>query len=268
MRIKNKQTNKQKGCLFRRIVSTRTSEDRGLSWSNSSACNAVFHGDPTRGQESFCDAPGGWNHSGILAGSSDPAVDPPELEFYKLTMFRVKGRLVGHALLYSPAPMAKLGFHYGMMSNGTSCGGTKAGLNACHGPHMYIERLLGPPSGDPTDLLGWTRPFRRTRVAPRDELLSVGPINLDGQLVWPSTSDTAPSDVGEIPLYSIPENRVAGLYAPANGEFSTAVFLWPSSGILTLNVDAHWEHSPGGTCDEKCQAYVMVPAFVCLRSFV
>ena len=122
---------------------------------------------------------------------------------------------------------------------------------------MYIERLLGPPSGNPAELRGWTRPFRRTRVAPRDALLSVGPITLDGQLVWPSTTDTAPDGAGGIPLYSVPENRVAGLYAPANGEFSTAVFPWPSSGILTLNVDAHWEQ-PGGTCDEKCQAYVMV----------
>ena len=113
------------GCLFRRIVSTRTSADGGLSWSNSSACNAAFHGDPTRGQESFCDAPGGWNYSGILAGSRDPNIDPPELEFYKLSMFRVNGRLAGHALLYSPAPMDKLGLHYGMMTNGTSCGGTR-----------------------------------------------------------------------------------------------------------------------------------------------
>ena len=48
------------GCLFRRLASTRTSED-GLHWSNSSACNQAFRGDVARGQESFCTAPGGWN---------------------------------------------------------------------------------------------------------------------------------------------------------------------------------------------------------------
>jgi hypothetical protein len=56
----------------------------------------------------------------------------------------------------------------------------------------------------------------------------------------------------------VPDNRLAGLFAPANGEFSTEEFSWPESGAVWLNVDAHWEQAPGGTCDEKCQAYVMV----------
>ena len=66
--------------------------------------------------------------------------DPPEMEFYKLTMFWVgtgkARRLMGHALLYAPAPMEELGDAYGMQTNGTSCGGTAAGLQTCHGPHM------------------------------------------------------------------------------------------------------------------------------------
>ena len=73
--------------------------------------NATFHGDPTRGQENFCTAPGGWNSSGYLGPSADPNIDAPELEFYKLTMFKVgsSGRYAGHALIYAPAPMAQLG---------------------------------------------------------------------------------------------------------------------------------------------------------------
>ena len=103
-----------------------------------------------------------------------------------MTMFWVGDRLAAHALLYAPAPMQQLGSRYGMMSHGVACGGgTDALLAHCHGPHMYIERMLGPVSGDPTDMAQWRRPFRRDRVAPRDSMLAVGPVVLNGHLVWP-----------------------------------------------------------------------------------
>ena len=42
--------------------------------------------------------------------------DPPDLEFYMLTPMFVGNttRLVGHALMYAPAPLPLLGYNYGM----------------------------------------------------------------------------------------------------------------------------------------------------------
>ncbi len=80
-------------------------------------------------------------------------------------MFRLgaSGRLAAHAILYAPAPMGSLGLKYGLMSNGQACGGKvphplETG-KGCHGPHMHLERWVGPPSGDPTDLAHWQRPL-------------------------------------------------------------------------------------------------------------
>lgn len=55
--------------------------------------------------------------------------------------------------------------------------------------------------------------------------------------------------------------RIAGVYAPANGEFSTRLFSMPNDGVdsLYINVDAHWHgYIVTGGCDEGCAAYVMV----------
>ena len=41
------------------------------------------------------------------------------------------------------------------------------------------------------------------------------PLTLDGQHVW----------VGDGAVYTLPEYRIAGLYAPANGEISTPPFV-------------------------------------------
>ena len=48
--------------------------------------------------------------------ASASVTDPPELEFYKLVPMFVgeTRRVVGHALLYAPAPQAALGPAYGM----------------------------------------------------------------------------------------------------------------------------------------------------------
>ena len=60
-------------------------------------------------------------------------------------------------------------------------------------------------------------------------------------------------------MYELPLYRLAGLYAPANGEFTTPGFVFPTSGRLWLNADVSWGGSPvTGGCDEGCAAYVMV----------
>ena len=58
--------------------------------------------------------------------------------------------------------------------------------------------------------------------------------------------------------------RLAGVYAPANGEFSTKPFAVPSAaegglGRLWLNAAAAWAGNlVTGGCDEGCDAYIMV----------
>ena len=113
----------------------------------------------------------------------EDGVDPPELEVYKLTPFRLgagSSRLAAHAMLYAPRPTV-LGRHYGLMFNGSACKSPKPeDLLLCHGPHMYTERFIGPgePGADPTNFSGWSRPFRRNKVAPADLSLVAGPVSL------------------------------------------------------------------------------------------
>ena len=99
--------------------------------------------------------------------------DPPELEFYKSTMFWVgeSGRLAAHALLYAPGPISVLatlaaeGKPYGLMSKGEACAGKapQPMTKGCHAPHMHLERWVGPAGGDPTDLAHWERPLTLRR---------------------------------------------------------------------------------------------------------
>ena len=68
-------------------------------------------------------------------------------------------------------------------------------------------------------------------------------------------------------LLGVPLYRIAGLYAPANAEFTTPLLTVGGAGDrLWLNADAHWTPSapdaPDGAvfanCDEGCAAYIMV----------
>ena len=62
-------------------------------------------------------------------------------------------------------------------------------------------------------------------------------------------------------VYTLPLYRVAGIYAPANGEFSSRPFALPAGGAqgLWLNADAAWKGNlVTGGCDEGCAAYIMV----------
>lgn len=42
-------------------------------------------------------------------------------------------------------------------------------------------------------------------------------------------------------VYTLPALRLAGIYAPANGQFSTHVFTVPSSGPMWINAVALWK---------------------------
>jgi hypothetical protein len=232
------------------------------------------------GYEQLCTAPGGWNHAGAVTPDAD---DPPELEFYKATMFRLgaSGRLAAHALLYAPGPigvlatLAAAGKPYGLMAKGKACGGKppKPMTKGCHAPHMHLERWVGPPSGDPTDLARWERPLtlrrQKPRVAPPGNALTIGPVVLETTVAAASAPPGRNSTLFESwhvwpgqPAMGVPLYRLVGMFAPANAEFSTVAFAWPAQGAaaLTLNAAARWGRDSATVekCDEECAAYLMV----------
>ena len=65
-------------------------------------------------------------------------------------------------------------------------------------------------------------------------------------------------------VYGILKHRISGLYAAANGAFSTPLFAYPGEDhYIWVNANASWpshpdDHSgnPEG-CDEGCAAYIM-----------
>jgi hypothetical protein len=148
------------------------------------------------------------------------------------------------------------------------------------GPHIGVERLIGPADGNLTRepmMAAWSRPFRenvgnRAAITPVGELLTSGGMLFRGHHVWLGKFKTLPlenaSDAtgGAVPLLGLPALRLAGFYSLANSEFSTHVFTMPGKS-LWVNADAHWmvpPHTPLDkdglpiTCDEGCAAYVMV----------
>jgi hypothetical protein len=231
------------GCNRRRVVSAKRS-DNGVDWG--------------------ADLP--------LVTPDDQ--DPPELQFYRMRPFYVgdSGRLAAHTLLYAPAPPQSIvGTQYGR--HPSMCIG-KSG-NECHGPHLYEEWWIGPASGDASDTLSCEydneylqhrltlipsiyvsvpskgrRPYRRTHAAPHDAFLMAPPVVYNDSLLWVGST-------GQV--FSLPQLRIGGIYAPANGEFSTQAFRIPSTP-LWVNVVAQWfgglpSHHGGGGCDEGCNAY-------------
>lgn len=254
---------------YRRVITLRTSHD-GLQWGNDMACPSE-HWDPSHTQHfdpQFRNCTPGWNLAGMIVPDGH---DPPELEFYKLMPYRIYGttRVIGHALLYAPAPQADLGPNYGL-GDGDCPRANKStnvkDLRACHGPHMNVERWIGPRDGNLTRTplqTNWVRPFRLGPSSPRgghlltlerQETFTRGGIMLAGHHVWLSHSRLYPY------LLGVPQFRFSGMYAPANAEFSTPPFVFPEAGMW-INADAHWDRPPDGYgqhCDQGCASYVMV----------
>lgn len=215
------------GCDARRVISAITSLN-GLSWS------AV-------------------NNSNVRVPDE---LDPPELEFYRIRPFLLSGstRLMAHVLHYAPSPeVLKLVSHnrYGM--NPTIC--HKGNATQCHGPHIYDEWWVLPRNADAADVQQWHRPFRNTRAGPRDVPLMAPPVlspAFPGQHIFLDNHS----------VYTVPQFRIGGLYAPANAEFSTQSFPGSAVAGLWINVNAKWvmtgkDMTHGFGCDEGCAAYVM-----------
>jgi hypothetical protein len=154
-----------------------------------------------------------------------PTEDPPELQFYRIRPFYVgeSGRLAASVLQYaaSPAEMNNVS-SYGYW--GPYCPNPNGGFDMCHkghgygrmhGPHVMEEWWVGTQDQTgPEDFSGWTRPYKRFKAAPHDVWLMTQPVVYSNRHVW--VSDTA--------VYTLPLYRVAGVYAPTNGEFSSKPF--------------------------------------------
>lgn len=249
------------GCFKRRVITSRHSAN-GVNWTNPAGC---IPPTPTTkcwlpGQDPALDeCCKAYNHTATIEPGPD---DPPELQFYRLRPFYLgrSGRVIGHGTLYAPSPVQlTTSGHYGYLPLKCRTTHLKPGLaEACHGPHMYEEWFVGPRSGDPADMAGWRRPFARStaigigRAVPTNAWIMAQPVDHGDTHVF----------VADGTVWQAPTFRIAGLYAPANGEFTTSEPVLMDRAILErlhLNAQASWHgRLIGGGCDEGCQAYVMV----------
>ena len=198
-----------------------------------------------------------------------------ELQFYRMRPFFVggSGRLAAHVLQYAPSPSQRiLGTEYGR--HPAMCIGTSG--DQCHGPHMCTSRgpqlrtarsahttvslrrrgVVGGPGvrrrrrhdclapAVPPDPRRATRcrkmvmlsrsvalPVSLTRNASSLlQFLMAPPVAVGDELLWVGSTGL---------VYTLPMFRIAGLYAPANAEFSTQEFTMPSEP-LWLNAAARW----------------------------
>jgi hypothetical protein len=245
-----------------RTVSIRTSLD-GTMWSGDWGCATPARTAPVDpAVRTHCAT---YNESAIVR--PHPTEDPPEMQFYRIRPFYLadSGRLAAHALQYaaSPAEVNNIS-SYGYW--GPYCEGPNGGFQMCHkghgygkmhGPHMMEEWWVSSaPQAGPEDLAGWRRPFKRFRAVPHDVWLMSQPVTYGGV----DSANVSHLWVSDTAVYQLPLYRLAGIFAVANGEFSTKPFAVPTlaeGGLskLWLNADASWKGNlVTGGCDEGCAA--------------
>jgi hypothetical protein len=253
---------------YRRVITMRTSRD-GLSWSNRFVCPGVDWSPNQTGQAfdpQFRRCDEGWNPRGMIApassasGSSvdEASDDPPELEFYDLTPLFVGNttRVIAHALLYAPAPLAVLGYSYGMQPplGPVNKATGKVDLRQAHGPGIGVERWVGPADGNLSAqpmTSAWRRPFR-SRVR-SSHWIGVGGLIFRDWHIWYNKQTRA--------MLGLPAYRFAGYKSMANAEFSTHIFELPPRS-LWINADMSWIETDLGAWSgsESRAAYLMVAA--------
>lgn len=198
-----------------------------------------------------------FNETGIIR--ADPVLDPPEMQFYRTRAFYLgnSGRFASHSLQYAASP-AEVNNITGYGYWGPYCPDGNGGFIMCHkghgygkihGPHMMEEWWVGTETQNgPENITGWKRPYKRFQAVAKNVWLMAQPVVYDNMHVW----------VADTGVYTLPLYRLAGMYAVANGMFSSRPFTVASSKFY-INVDASW--GPGLVttgCDEGCAAYVMV----------
>lgn len=174
---------------IRRVLSLRTSVD-GVTWDP--GVNVGFSGPYRRVDD--------------LIVPDD--ADPQELEFYRVVVFPVEGRLAGLLSRYAPSPQ---------IAN------TREGTK--HGPGLGVEWFH---CRDGSQI---RRPYRQTEALPTESpwMPRHAPLEFDGMLRFYNGHDHR--------IAGIESDRIFYAYCRANGEFSTHPFRAPDGG-LALNVDA------------------------------
>ena len=139
--------------------------------------------------------------------------------------------------------------------------GALAGPELRHGvEHEWVAAALPPPSLRQARCIPHVQP-RHDRSGERQLRSVVASSSLSTS--WPLVSmGTAVVCLQEHlwlsagQVWSLPLYRLAGLYAPANGEMSTAPFAWPAGGV-TVNAALKWRgRTVTGGCDEGCAGYL------------
>eukprot|EP00041_Stephanoeca_diplocostata_P038948 m.1570885 g.1570885 ORF g.1570885 m.1570885 type:complete len:568 (-) comp25301_c0_seq53:1950-3653(-) len=220
----------------RRVVSVRTSSD-GTNWTQDWGCADAHQKDE------HCST---FNTAAMVTPCDCPD-DPPDLEFYRIRAFTLgaSGRVAGHALDYVPSPHAVVySPGYGRQPLWYCSEG------CCHGPHSYEEWWIGPSSGNVANMSEWRRSYKDTHAVSHDIWLMAQPVTTTTQHVW--------VDSGKV--FALDLYRLAGIYSPGNGEFSTLQFSMPSTAdALWVNADVRWQGGNYvGGADEGRQAYLMV----------
>ena len=146
------------------------------------------------------------------------ADDPPDMEFYSGNGFWYRDRAYMMVLNYAASPMTAFK----------------------HAPHLDHEWWTS------VDGLRWERPARDVNALeafPDVQRMEMPPMVIGGQLLWLRGNH----------LVGLPEDRISGMSARANGEFSTRLFTMPDAD-LTLNAAVPALERPFA----KDQAFVMV----------
>jgi len=126
------------------------------------------------------------------------ANDPPDMEFYSGTAFWYHDRAYMMVLNYAASPM----------------------LPNYHGEELDNEWWTS------LDGLSWERPARGVNALASfmdgHKRINMGPMNIGGKLLWLTGNR----------LEGLPEDRISGISARANGEFSTKPFTMPGKDLL------------------------------------
>lgn len=165
-----------------------------------------------------------WNRNGRKAGLPDSVLtvpdpeDPPDLEFYSGNAFWYHDRAYMMVLNYAASPLTP----------------------RQHGPHLDNEWWTS------RDGLHWMRPARGINALeafPDPPRLETAPMILGGQILFARGTR----------LMGLPEDRISGLAARANAEFSTRPFVMPGTDLV-LNASCPSPERPFA----RQQAYIRV----------
>ena len=130
---------------------------------------------------------------------------------------------------------------------------------------MYEELWLGPSSGMAWNMSGWRRPFRLHHFAKHDAFLMSNPVTIGvvrGKIrsavassslsaSWPFVSTVTAViclqehlwlSAGQV--WSLPLYRLAGLYAPANGEMAQGWSMRMIRGVPAPRFRPFFAHCP------------------------